>query len=257
MPNRLIPEPTLRRLPRYHHYLADLRAQGVKAVSCTTIGEAIHLQPVQVRKDLQLTGIVGKPKVGYDLEELLAAIESFLGWNNVNDAFLVGAGDLGSALLGYEKFSKLGLSIVAAFDANPAKVGRKIHGKLVLPMHKLPDLVRRMAIHIGIITTPAEGAQQVADLLVEGGVRAIWNFAPTTLRVPKDVIVHNEDLYYSLATLSCKLSTALKATGDSETHGTYDSTLPERGEVREGVRDSSPTSETASPSDPDTPGNPE
>lgn len=162
--------------------------------------------PVQVRKDLQYTGIVGKPKTGYSVPELIQAIETFLGWNNVNEAFLVGAGNLGTALLGHERFSNFGLSIVAAFDADPDKVGQWIHGKAVLPLEKLADLAQRMSIHLGIITAPAEFAQSIADEMVRGGIQAIWNFAPVRIKVPAHIIVHNEDLYSSLASLSWKLA---------------------------------------------------
>lgn len=175
-------------------------------MSCSTIGEALNLVPVQVRKDLQYTGIVGKPKTGYSVDELVRSIETFLGWNNVNEAFLAGAGNLGTALLGHERFSRFGLRIVAAFDTDPAKVGAWIHDKAVLPLEKLADLAQRMSIHLGIITTPAEVAQSIADEMVKGGIQAIWNFAPVKLKLPENIIVHNEDLYSSLASLSWKLA---------------------------------------------------
>ncbi len=175
-------------------------------VSCSLIGRDLGLVPVQVRKDLQYTGIIGRPKTGYSVTELLRSIETFLGWNNVNEAFLVGAGNLGTALLGHERFSKFGLRIVAAFDTDPEKVGQWIHEKAVLPLDKLADLAPRMSIHLGIITTPADVAQAVANEMVKGGIQAIWNFAPVKLRVPEHIIVHNEDLYSSLASLSWKLA---------------------------------------------------
>jgi redox-sensing transcriptional repressor len=128
----------------------------------------------------------------------------------VNEAFLVGVGNLGTALLGHERFSKFGLRIVAAFDTDPAKTGHWIHQKAVLPLEKLAELAPRMSILLGIITTPAEAAQAVADEMVKGGIQAIWNFAPVKLKVPEDVIVHNEDLYSTLASLSWKLATRLR-----------------------------------------------
>jgi redox-sensing transcriptional repressor len=201
-----IPQPSLGRLPQYHHYLTELQAQGVDQVSCSRIGADLNLVPVQVRKDLQYTGIIGKPKTGYSVPALIQAIESFLGWNNVNEAFLVGTGNLGTALLGHQRFTRFGLQIVAAFDSDPAKIGQRIHEKAVLPLDKLADLAQRMSIHLGIITTPAEAAQAVADEMVRGGIQAIWNFAPVRLKVPAHVIVHSEDLYSSLASLSWKLA---------------------------------------------------
>jgi redox-sensing transcriptional repressor len=203
---RGIPKASLSRLPAYHHYLAELAANGVTQVSCSVIGRDLNCVPVQVRKDLQYTGITGKPKTGYVVHELIQTIEDFLGWNNVNEAFLVGAGSLGTALLGHERFTRFGLRIVAAFDANPAKIGERIHDRIVLPMEKMADLARRMGIHLGIITCPAEFAQEVADQMVNAGIQAIWNFAPVRLKVPDHVFVHNEDLYSSLASLSWKLA---------------------------------------------------
>jgi redox-sensing transcriptional repressor len=201
-----IPRPSLNRLPQYHHYLSELKDKGISRVSCSLIGSDLNLVPVQVRKDLQYTGIVGKPKTGYSVPELIQTIETFLGWNNVNEAFLAGAGNLGTALLGHERFSNFGLSIVAAFDADPEKIGQWIHGKAVLPLEKLADLSQRMSIHLGIITAPAEHAQSIADEMIKGGIQAIWNFAPVRLKVPEYIIVHNEDLYSSLASLSWKLA---------------------------------------------------
>jgi redox-sensing transcriptional repressor len=203
---RSIPQPSLRRLPQYHHYLVELETKGITRVSCSVIGNDLGLVAVQVRKDLQYTGIIGKPKTGYSVSELIAAIETFLGWNKINEAFLVGAGNLGTALLGHERFSKFGLHIVAAFDTDPAKIGKWIHEKAVLPLEKLADLAPRMSIHLGIITSPAETAQAIADEMVRGGIQAIWNFAPVKLNVPEHIIVHNEDLYNSLASLSWKLA---------------------------------------------------
>lgn len=184
----------------------ELEAKGIHQISCSIIGRDLNCVPVQVRKDLQYTGIVGKPKTGYSVPELIHTIESFLGWNNVNEAFLVGAGNLGTALLGHERFSRFGLKIIAAFDSNPEKVGKQIYDKTVFPLEKLGDLARRMGIHLGIITTPAEVAQEVADEMVKAGILAIWNFAPVRLKVSEHIFVHNEDLYSSLASLSWKLA---------------------------------------------------
>jgi redox-sensing transcriptional repressor len=206
---RVAPEPTLRRLPLYHRLLKELQERGVVGVSCTHIGAGLGLDPTQVRKDIEVTGAVGRPKVGYVVTDLVEAIERFLGWDSTNEAFLVGAGSLGAALLGYAKFHECGLDIVAAFDADAAKVGTQIHGKHVLALAEMPDLMRRMHIHMGVITVPAAAAQAVADLMLTGGVRAIWNFAPVHLNVPAEIIVRNEDLYCSLAALSQKLAQVL------------------------------------------------
>ncbi len=204
-----VPEPTLRRLPLYYRLLKQLRDGGRTGVSCTMIGTELKLDPTQIRKDIEMTGTVGRPKVGYDLNELLCAIERFLGWDTTTEAFLVGAGSLGEALMGYPGFAECGLNIVAAFDVDPNKCHRVIHGKHVRHISKLPNLMRRMRVRFGIITVPATEAQHAADLLVEGGVLAIWNFAPAKIQVPERIIVTNEDLYCSLAVLSQKMTRKL------------------------------------------------
>jgi len=203
------PEPTLRRLPLYYRLLKQLRETGRTGVSCTLIGAELRLDATQVRKDIEMTGTVGRPKVGYDVNELICAIEKFLGWDNLTEAFLVGAGSLGEALMGYPGFAECGLSIVAAFDVDPNKCHRVIHGKHVRHISKMTGLMRRMRVRFGIITVPASEAQQAADLLIEGGVLAIWNFAPAKIQAPERVIVTNEDLYCSLAVLSQKMTRKL------------------------------------------------
>ncbi|HCF57931.1 MAG TPA: redox-sensing transcriptional repressor Rex [Myxococcales bacterium] len=207
---RGIPAPTLRRFPAYLSQLFRLQEEGRDVVSSTHLGKRLMLDPVQVRKDLECTGLVGRPKVGHSVPKLIEAIESILGWNRVNEAFLVGAGNLGAALLGYPRFKQSGLDIVAAFDEAPEKVGSEIHGKTVLPLKKLANLTRRMGVKVGIIAVPADHAQAVADLMVEAGILAIWNFAPVTLRVPEEVIVQTEDLYSGLAILTQKLAVRLR-----------------------------------------------
>jgi len=208
---RVIAEGSLRRLPLYHRLLLEISSSGVPFVSCSVLARGLDLDPTQVRKDIEATGIVGRPKVGYSTPALMRWIEDFLGWNNTKEAFLVGAGSLGSALMGYQKFRTFGLDIIAAFDTDPYRVGQQIHGKEVLHLDKLVDLAQRMHIHLGVIATPAVAAQQVATLMVEGGIRAIWNFAPVHLRVPASVILQNEDLYHSLASLSFKLERQMMA----------------------------------------------
>lgn len=186
-------------------------------MSCSLIGKELRLDPTQVRKDLEITTVVGRPKIGFVVDDLIFGIETTLGWRNVNEAFLAGAGSLGTALLGYGRFRDLGLDIVAAFESDAAKVGTWSHGKAILAIEALPDLARRMGIHIGIITVPAPVAQHVADLMVSGGILAIWNFAPVSLQVPDEVIVQNEELYYSLAALSRKLAQRMNVPPSSST----------------------------------------
>jgi redox-sensing transcriptional repressor len=201
----MIPDVSLRRLPVYYRSLQEMKTRGIAQVSCADLARVLGLDPTQVRKDIELTGIVGKPRVGYPMDELIVWIENFLGWNRPKQAVLVGAGSLGSALLGYEKFRTHGVHIVAVFDIDPEKIGQRIHGREVQPLMFLPDYVRQAHTPVGVIATPAAAAQSVTNLMLTGGIQAIWNFAPAHIQVPERVILQNEDLYYSLASLSFKL----------------------------------------------------
>ena len=205
---KVISEATLRRLPRYHHMLQKYLTKGLDTVSCSQIAEELRYDPTQIRKDLAVTGIKGRPKVGYDLTELIKSIEEFLGWTQARKAVLVGTGHLGSALLGYSRFHHYGLDIVAAFDKDPERVGSQVHGREVMPITELDVFVKKMLVEVGIITAPAMAAQGIASLMTRGGIRAIWNFAPVKINVPDGVIVLNEDLYSSLGVLLQKLNVA-------------------------------------------------
>lgn len=208
-PLRPLPLPSVRRLPMYLRYLRQVAEEGRQVVSCTHIADHLNLTSIQVRKDLALTEIVGRPKVGYEVVALIRAIEEFLGWNNTHEAFLIGVGDLGRALLGYDGFRECGLEIVAAFDTAVSKVGTAVHGKQVLSMDMLTDLVQRMHINIGVLTVPATVAQSVADLMIISGMRAIWNFTPTRLHVPESIVVEDVRLSGSFAVLAKRLSDVL------------------------------------------------
>lgn len=201
MLNKVFTIQTLQRLPLYLNYLKAL-PKDTESVSATSIAAVLGLNHVQVRKDLATASSGGKPKTGYAVNELIADIEHFLGYDNVNNAVLVGAGKLGGALLSYEGFARFGLDIVAAFDINASVIGSHLSGKEIFPLAKLKELCQRMQVHMGIITVPADAAQSVCDLLLDSGVCAIWNFAPVQLNVPGDVLVHNENMANSLAVLS-------------------------------------------------------
>jgi redox-sensing transcriptional repressor len=207
---KALPLPSIRRLPSYLRLLYTLKARGREVVSCTHIAEDLELVSVQVRKDLAITGIVGRPKIGYQVAELIDAIERFLGWKNTTDALLVGVGGLGSALLGYEGFKEYHLNVLAGFDIDPAKIGTQVHGKEIFPLEKLPDLLHRMHVLMGILTVPAAAAQEAANLMVRSGIRAIWNYTPVQLQVPDSVIVEDVKLAASLAVLSSRLGETLR-----------------------------------------------
>lgn len=194
--------PSVRRLPSYLHIIRHAERNGDPYISGTVIALELNLEPIQVRKDLSITGIAGKPKKGYPVEPLIAAIERYLGWDNNHNAILVGAGNLGSALVGYQEFKLHGLTIVAAFDTDPSKVGSSIHGIGVENMDRLEERLRETPIDIAILTVPSPFAQATADSLVRAGVTAIWNFTNVKLKVPPTVIVQREDLSSGYAMLS-------------------------------------------------------
>lgn len=197
---------TLQRLPLYLQYLKTLCADRDTNISAKALGNALGYGEIQVRKDLAAVSDGGKPKVGYQTAELIRDMESFLGYDNVNDAVLVGAGKLGKALLAYQGFRAYGLNIIAAFDSNDEVCGQDDSGKQILPLSKMENLCRRMKIELGVITVPSSEAQGVCDILISSGIRAIWNFAPTHLKVPKDIIIKNENIAASLAVLSKSLA---------------------------------------------------
>lgn len=198
---------SLKRLPFYLDYLKKRQNAGDKYISSTLIARGLGLNDVQVRKDLAMVSQTGgKPKVGYEIEDLISDIKLFLGMKNNNQSILVGVGSLGSALLGYHGFDEYGLSIVGAFDTDAKKIGREVNGFCVCAIEKLEQFCRENEIHIGIIAVPREGAQDACDLLIRAGVKAIWNFAPTKLSVPDDILVQNENMASSLAILSRHLN---------------------------------------------------
>ena len=197
---------TLERLPMYYRYLLDLQRKGEKNISSVKISEDMNLNSIQVRKDLAcISSIAGKPKTGFDVNELIKDLSTFLGYNNTTDAIIIGVGQLGKTLLSYTGFENYGLKIVAGFDENEELCNQTVNEKKILPMYKLQDFLKRTNVHIGIITVPKDSAQNVCNLLVNAGIKAIWNFAPTNITVPNDVVIKNEDMAASLAILSNKL----------------------------------------------------
>ena len=201
--------PSIRRLPSYLNIIRQSRDEGNEYISGTVIAQELHLEPIQVRKDLAITGIVGKPKKGYPVVALMAAIERFLRWDHVQEAVLIGAGNLGTALSGYPEFQYHGLKICAAFDQDPAKVGKTIHGVPIYPIDGLGDKIAALGARIAILTVPSAHAQTVADSLVAAGITAIWNFTNVKLKVPDEVVVQKEDLTSGYAML-CVMMNANK-----------------------------------------------
>lgn len=206
-----IPILTLKRLPQYLEALYRFKKAGLKMVSATKIAVFTNVHMTQVRKDLAFTGVVGTPKIGHNIMELIQAIEQCLNWNDISSCFLVGVGHLGKALMGYQELSKKGLRIIAAFDNNPELSGTFLHGIPIYGMEKFTNLLSRLHVHIGILTVPAEYAQSITNLMIENGVLAIWNFTPTKLEVPEGIIIENIDMSTSLAVLSRRVAEKLHA----------------------------------------------
>jgi redox-sensing transcriptional repressor len=201
-----IPKPTLGRLPLYYRALVTAADAGLEIISSAELGESAGVDSAQVRKDITYFGQFGRPGIGYNVPNLLLALEQILGLSNPNEAVLVGAGRLGMAICNYPGFTRFGLKIVAIFDIDPQKQGQQVDGLEIFPLWRLERIVKKLGTQIGIITTPASSAQGVAKMLIASGVQAIWNFAPVNLKVPPDVILRNEDLAVGLATLSHYLS---------------------------------------------------
>lgn len=198
---------TLQRLPQYLHYLRGLDSP---TVSATAVAAALGLHEVQVRKDLAEVSNRGRPKVGYITSELTADLETFLGCNKIVPAILVGAGNLGRALMLYEGFREYGLEIVAAFDRNAEYVGDVIGGKQIYSLEEMNRVCSSKKVRIGIITVGAASAQDVCDMLTGCGIQAIWNFTPAHLTAPEGVLVQNENMACSLAVLSKHLEEKIK-----------------------------------------------
>ena len=200
-----IPLPTIKRIPVYVSVLEKRLKEGKETVSTTDFAAALTLKPVQVRKDLAFAGAEGKPRIGYQTEELLKTLHRFVGWNNLSEAVLVGAGALGTAILGYKGFDRFGLKIKAAFDIDESKCGATVHDKPVYPIRDLKQYVKKNGIIMGILTVSENGAQPAADALVEAGIQGIWNFSPAQIDVPDSIFVQQEDLAAGLAVLAVRI----------------------------------------------------
>lgn len=192
-----ISQASLKRLPSYLRVLKEEKNAGLMYGSSTKIAEELDLSPIQVRKDLAListsNGIPGK---GFCIDNLILDMEDFLNLNNTTDAIVIGAGKLGKALMNYNGFEN-NVNVLMAFDIDKSKCD----GKKIFHVSKMKNLIKRMNIRIAIITVPKDVAQEVCDALVNFGIKAIWNFAPVSLKVSEDVVIKNEDLSASLLIL--------------------------------------------------------
>ena len=201
-----IPKATLGRLPGYLQYLRGLAETKRKNISATAIAKGLALGDVQVRKDLAAVSGAGKPKIGYETDQLILDIERHLGHDNLTNAVLVGAGKLGRALLDYDGFESFGVKIVAGFDCNDQIMQTGVQKRNILPIGSLTEYCKDNGVRLGIITVGQGSAQEVCDRMVASGITAIWNFAPCVLRVPEGILLKQENLALSLAHLNNQIN---------------------------------------------------
>lgn len=193
--------PSIKRLPSYLTLIRQAKDEGKNYISGTAIATELHLEPIQVRKDLAITAIIGKPKCGYPVDELIAAIERFLGWDKQRNAVIVGAGNLATALTGYPGFKLHKLNFVAAFDTSKDKIDTSIHSVPVYALSDFVSKVRELDATIAVLTVPYEYAQDCADLFDEAGIKAVWNFTNRKLNLPEHIVCQKEDLSSGFAML--------------------------------------------------------
>ncbi len=191
---KTISDKVINRLTLYHCILTDYIKDNIEFISSKQIAKLLHIDDSQVRKDINLLNNSGKCRVGYIVKELKQSIEKTLGFKNTKKAFIIGAGNLGSALAKYDNFTNYGLNILALFDIDKAKIGKTVNDKIIFDMTKLPNLASKSGVDIAILTVPREFAQETANLLVQSNIKYIWNFSPAVLSVPEDVQVWNENL---------------------------------------------------------------
>jgi redox-sensing transcriptional repressor len=214
--NGRVPVPTLERLATYLRYLVDLQHDHVETISSAEVEEQTGINAAQFRKDLSYFGDFGKPGVGYNVLDLQNRIARILKIDQEQRVLLVGAGNLGSALVGYPGLKEHRYNVVAVFDNNFAKIGRKLWDLEILDVSRVVELNSHLRAKIAILAVPRASAQHVTDMLIESGVRAILNFAPTGLRVPDSVVVRNVSFLQELAVLSYHLSHEGQEAGSTE-----------------------------------------
>lgn len=196
-----VPEPTLRRLPWYLAYVSMLEARNVEHISSTAIAKEINVDAAQIAKDLSVLDIKGKTRIGYEVKVLEKALKDFLGFDREHRAVIVGVGSLGSALMADKGLERYGLNIMAGFDIDTSIIGNTIKGKPIYHIDQLKEKRRQYDASIGIVAVPVENAQQVANLLVEAGVSAIWNYTPFRIRTDSGVVIQNTSIYAHLAVM--------------------------------------------------------
>ncbi|HZK82994.1 MAG TPA: redox-sensing transcriptional repressor Rex [Humisphaera sp.] len=201
-----VPDPAVKRLSLYLRQLESFRKKERRTISSKQLGESLGLTDAQVRKDLAYFGQFGHPGIGYRVEELIGQVRHILGTDTVRNVILVGAGNLGRALSTYEGFHAKGFVLVAVFDNDPAKLGRKIGDFQIQALSELAATVEKHSVRMAVLAVPADNAQEVADELVGVGIRGLLNFAPVSLSVPKHVAIKSVDLAVQLEQLSFQVN---------------------------------------------------
>ena len=201
-----VPEPTLRRLPWYLSNIKLMKEKGEQYVSSTQISKEINIDASQIAKDLSYVNISGRTRVGYNIDALIEVLESFLGFTNMHKAFLFGVGSLGAALLRDSGLHHFGLEIVAAFDVNPELVGKDLNGIPIFHSDDFETKMKEYDVNIGVLTVPINIAQEITNQMVDGGIKAVWNFTPFRIRVPENIVVQNTSLYAHLAVMFNRLN---------------------------------------------------
>ena len=197
--------PSIRRMPTYLHRLFNLRSSGQEWVSCAELAQYMNIPHIMVRKDIAMAGLPGKRHQGFKVNELIDAILRFVGWDKATSATLIGAGSLGTALLGFKDFKSYNFRIESVFDADKRKIGHEGHGYEVFDIAEMRTRLKAATPKVGVICVPASSAQAIADTLVSLGIKYIWNFANICLQVPDDVIVQREVIAGGLAVLFAKI----------------------------------------------------
>ena len=201
-----VPEPTLRRLPWYLSNIKLMKEKGEQYVSSTQISKEINIDASQIAKDLSYVNISGRTRVGYNIDAMIEVLESFLGFTNMHKAFLFGVGSLGGALLRDSGLRHFGLEIVAAFDVNPELVGKDLGGIPIFHSDDFEAKMKEYDVNIGVLTVPINIAQEITNKMVDGGIKAVWNFTPFRIRVPENIVVQNTSLYAHLAVMFNRLN---------------------------------------------------
>ena len=201
-----IPNPAVRRLSLYLRQLEAFQRKDRRTISSKQLGESLGLTDAQVRKDLAYFGQFGHPGIGYRVDELIAQVKRILGTDRTWNIMLVGAGNIGRALSSYRGFMAKGFRLVAVFDNDPGKVGKRLGPFTIQPLSDIPATVQKQQIRLSILAVPADAAQDVADQIVAAGVRGILNFAPVSLTVPPDVAMNSGDVAVQLEQLSFQVN---------------------------------------------------